>query len=80
MKQFAESDLARNTGDLFEAAAVSPVGVTKHGEPRFVMMSIEWYETLMIASAPQVAVSVNDLPNALGQLLDQGIEAHFKNT
>nr|WP_249023737.1 hypothetical protein [Acetobacter ascendens] len=39
MKQFASGDLTRNTGDLFEAAAVAPVAITKHRKPRFVVMS-----------------------------------------
>jgi PHD/YefM family antitoxin component YafN of YafNO toxin-antitoxin module len=44
MKQFAAGDLTRNTGDLFEAAAVSPVAITKHRKPRFVVMSMERFD------------------------------------
>lgn len=46
MKEFAAADLTRKTGDLFEAATISPVAITKHGKPRYVIMSMERYESL----------------------------------
>lgn len=46
MREFAAGDLTRNTGDLFEAATVAPVAITKHRKPRYVVMSMERYEAL----------------------------------
>jgi len=46
MKEFAATDLTRKTGDLFDAATISPVAVTKHHKPRYVIMSMERYESL----------------------------------
>ena len=79
MKTFAAADLTRKTGDLFEAATVAPVAITKHRKARFVVMSMERYEALMGGESRQVAVDVADMPDELGALLDHGIEAHFRD-
>lgn len=47
MKEFPASALIHNAGDLFEAAAVAPVIITKHHKPRFVIMSVDHYEALL---------------------------------
>ena len=76
MKQFPAADLTRNTGDLFEAATKAPVAITKHRKPRFVIMSMDQFETLAGKSA-QVSVDVADMPDEFGALLDKGIEDHL---
>ncbi len=78
MKQFPASDLTRNTGDLFEAATIAPVAITKHRKRRFVVMSMERFEALTSGRTSQVALDVTDMPDDLGALLDDGIEAHFR--
>lgn len=77
MKEFTAGDLTRNTGDLFEAATMAPVAITKHRKPRFVVMSMERFEALTADRTSQVALDVADMPEDLGALLDKGIEAHF---
>lgn len=77
MKEFRAADLTRNTGDLFEAATVAPVAITKHRKPRFVIMSMERYEAMTKGHALQVAVDVADMPDDLGTLLDKGLQDHF---
>lgn len=77
MKKFPAASLTRNTGDLFEAAAVAPVAITKHRKARFVVMSIERFEALTTETTSQVAVDVANMPENLGELLDCGIEDHF---
>lgn len=79
MKQFTAGDLTRNTGDLFEAATVAPVAITKHRKPRFVVMSMERFEALTSGRGSQVAVDVADMPEDLGKLLDKGLEDHFRD-
>lgn len=79
MKQFPAGDLTRNTGDLFEAATVAPVAITKHRKPRFVVMSMERYETLTQGRSRQTALSVADMPDEIGALLDRGLEDHFRD-
>lgn len=78
MKQFTAGDLTRNTGDLFEAATIAPVAITKHRKPRFVIMSMERFEALTAPRDAQTAVDVADMPEDLGALLDKGLEDHFR--
>ncbi|GGB07861.1 antitoxin [Brucella endophytica] len=78
MREFAAGGLTRNTGDLFEAAAVAPVAITKHRKPRYVVMSMERYEALMKSANSQVAIDVADMPEELGKLWDKGVEDHFR--
>lgn len=63
MKEFAAADLTRKTGDLFEAASVSPVAITKHRKPRFVIMSMERYEDLARGRDTRRAFHLDDLSN-----------------
>ena len=77
MKEFAAADMNRSPADIFEAATVAPVAITKHRKPRFVVMSMERYETLTEGRTTQVAMSVADMPPEVGALLDLGLENHF---
>lgn len=77
MKEFPAASLTRNTSDLFEAATVAPVAITKHRKPRYVVMSMERFEALSRSATTQIAVDVADMPDELGRLLDQGIKEHF---
>lgn len=79
MKEFAAADLSRKTGDLFEAAAVAPVAITKHRKPRFVVMSMERYEALTRRKGDQIAVDVSDMPEELGELWDKGLDERFRD-
>ena len=79
MREFAAGDLTRNTGDLFEAAAVAPVAITKHRKPRYVVMSMERYEALTKSANHQIAVDVAEMPEELGKLWDKGVEDHFRD-
>ena len=77
MKVFPAASLTRNTSDLFEAATVSPVAITKHRKARFVVMSMDRYKALTEGASSQIAVDVTDMPDDLGALLDKGIEDHL---
>lgn len=78
MKQFTAGDLTRNTGDLFEAATIAPVAITKHRKPRYVIMSMERFEALTAQRGTQKSVAVDDMPEDLGALLDEGLDNHFR--
>ena len=78
MKQFKAKDLTRNTADLWTAATLAPVAITKHRKARFVVMSVERYEALMDGRSSQVAVDVANMPDELGELFDKGVEEHFR--
>lgn len=50
MQQRPESkaaDLTRHTSELFDAAIRSPVAITKHRKPKFVLMSMGQYQQLV---------------------------------
>ena len=78
MKQFQAKDLTRNTADLWVAATLAPVAITKHRKARFVVMSVERYEALMDGKSPQVAVDAANMSDELGKLFEKGVEEHFR--
>jgi hypothetical protein len=63
MKEFAAAELTGKTGDLSEAASVSPVAITKHRKPRYVIMSMERYENLTNDHDTRPAFHIDDLCN-----------------
>lgn len=77
MQTFAAGDLTRQTGDLFEAATIAPVAITKHRKPRFVVMSYARYSEITGSKDPQRAVAVNDMPEYLGEMLDTAVDAYL---
>jgi prevent-host-death family protein len=44
MKSVSSTDLKQSLGDVLATAAREPVTITRHGAPRFVLMSMEAYE------------------------------------
>ncbi|MEL6424982.1 MAG: type II toxin-antitoxin system prevent-host-death family antitoxin [Pseudomonadota bacterium] len=62
---------------FFEAASVAPVAITKHRKPRFVIMSMDRFKALTRGQGAQKAVSVANMPDELGALLDHGLEEHL---
>lgn len=61
MKQFSSTELANKTGDVLAAAAQEPVSIARHGRSRFVMLSKERYEKLVLCLDARRSVSVADL-------------------
>ena len=45
-QHFPAAEPARRTGDVLDAAARAPVTITRHRKPRYVLMSVERYETM----------------------------------
>jgi prevent-host-death family protein len=44
MRSYRSTELKQNLGDVLAAANREPVAITKHGKPRYVLMSVEAYE------------------------------------
>ena len=63
-QSFPAADLARNTGDILDAASRSPVTITKHRKPRFVLMSYERYAS-MTGETDQQVHTLADMPDDL---------------
>jgi prevent-host-death family protein len=80
LKQFPAKDITRNTADLWTAATVEPIAITKHRKPRFVVMSMEHYETLVDEVQPQTSIDVANMPDDIGALFDSAVEEHFRDT
>ena len=78
MRKFKAADLTRNTADLWTAATIAPVAITKHRKERFVVMSVERYQALVSGESSQVSVDVANMPDELGALFDKGVEEHFR--
>jgi antitoxin Phd len=61
MKDYTATELANKTGDVLMAAARETVEITRHGKPRFVILSHEKYERLMSRGDTRRAVRVTDM-------------------
>ncbi len=73
LPEFKAADLTRHTSDLFDAAIRSPIAITKHRKPKFVLMSMDQYQSLM-RGATQQAHMVDEMPEDLKALMIEGLE------
>ena len=53
LPEFKAADLTRHTSDLFDAAIRSPIAITKHRKPKFVLMSMDQYQQLARGATQQ---------------------------
>ena len=75
MRQFSATDLANKTGDVLALAAQHPVAITRHGKPRFVVLSTEEFEALRQSKDNQTAHHVDDLNDAEATRLVNELQA-----
>lgn len=61
LPEFKAADLTRHTSDLFDAAIRSPIAITKHRKPKFVLMSMGQYPQLT-QGATQQAHMIDEMP------------------
>jgi prevent-host-death family protein len=73
LPEFKAADLTRHTSELFEAAIRSPVAITKHRKPKFVLMSMDQYRQLARGATQEVHM-IDDLPDDLKALMIEGLE------
>ena len=62
MRQFTTADLNKHVGDVTDVASRGPVVLTKHRNPRFVLMSYEYYEQMRARGAPRGVHRASDMP------------------
>jgi PHD/YefM family antitoxin component YafN of YafNO toxin-antitoxin module len=64
MKTFTTVDLNKQIGAVTGAAMTEPVMITHHKRPRFVMMTVEQYESLAQPAAEdkRIAFTLNNIP------------------
>jgi len=70
---FSATDLASRAGDVFDAASHSPVVITKHRKPRFVLMSLKRYD-MMTNKSSQKSYTIDDMPDNLRDILISALE------
>ena len=68
MKTFSSTDLKQSLGDVLAAAAREPVTITRHGAPRYVLLSLEAYEKRESIDSRK-AYRVEDTPDDLADML-----------
>lgn len=73
LPEFKAADLTRHTSELFDAAIRSPVAITKHRKPKFVLMSMDQYQQLAKGATQQVHM-LNEMPDDLRALMIEGLE------
>lgn len=73
LPEFKAADLTRHTSELFDAAIRSPVAITKHRKPKFVLMSMDQYQQLAKAATQQVHM-LDEMPDDLKALMIEGLE------
>jgi prevent-host-death family protein len=73
LPEFKAADLTRHTSELFDAAIRSPVAITKHRKPKFVLMSMDQYQQLAKGVTQQVHM-LDEMPDDLKALMIEGLE------
>ena len=73
LPEFKAADLTRHTSELFDAAIRSPVAITKHRKPKFVLMSMDQYQLLAKGATQQVHM-LDEMPDDLKALMIEGLE------
>lgn len=73
MKSVTSTDLKQSLGDVLATAAREPVTITRHGAPRYVLMSMENYERRERKDSRK-AYRVEDTPDDLADLLISALE------
>jgi len=73
LPEFKAADLTRHTSELFDAAIRSPVAITKHRKPKFVLMSMDQYQQLARGATQQVHM-LDEMPDDLKALMIEGLE------
>jgi prevent-host-death family protein len=71
MQSFPSTDLKQTLGDVLAAAAQSPVAITRHSKPRFVLMTIEEYERR--AADPRRSYALDEIPPEHQEMLDAAL-------
>jgi prevent-host-death family protein len=69
MKSFSLSELNRAPGQIVDAALAAPVGLTKHGKRKLVVMNAVEYELLKHGKA----FRIEDAPDVINGILVEGL-------
>ena len=74
MREFTTADLNKQVGEVTSAAIRSPVTITRHRKPRFVMMSFEHYQHITRTGDPRRAYGPGETPDDIAEMFSQALE------
>ncbi len=74
MRAFTTNDLNKQVGEVTNAATKSPVLITRHRKPRFVMMSYEHFERITTAADPRRVYGAGETPDDIAALFEVALE------
>jgi antitoxin Phd len=74
MRNFSLTELNNKSGEVVEAAYAGPVGITRRGKTKFVIMTAEQYEKLNKTSDPRRAYGPGETPGDLAHLFAADLE------
>jgi len=69
LTEISATDLAKNMGEALARAERGPVGVTKHGKARYVLLALDRYERLIGQADSRVAAYPDEVPDDLAAAL-----------
>jgi prevent-host-death family protein len=70
MRRYPSTELKQHLGDVLDAASREPVAITKHNKARYVIMSVEAYES-RLARDPRDSYATAEMPDEHLALIDQ---------
>jgi prevent-host-death family protein len=74
MRAFTTNDLNKQVGEVTDAATKSPIVITRHRKPRFVMMSYEHYQRIKGESDPRRVYATGETPEDINALFSSEVE------
>ena len=74
MREFTTADLNKQVGEVTGAAIRSPVTITRHRKPRFVMMSFEHYQHITQTGDPRRVYSAGETPDDIAALFGEALD------
>ena len=72
---FTLTDLGSRSGEVVDAAHKGPVKLTKHGRPKFVLMTLDDFETMRGRADPRRVYRTDEAPQDVIDTFLPGIEA-----
>jgi len=61
-QQRPASDFQKNAGDAWHDAERGPLAITKHGKPRYIVLTVERYEALKSIADTRTSYTAETMP------------------
>ena len=73
MKCFTMAEFQHRRSEIVDMALKEPVGLTRYGKRKFVLVSQDFHDEIMDRKAPQRAFHTDDVPEDLMPILLEGL-------